>query len=126
MSVNERAICRSYRIPAPFVNAAAPFVHIYVGAPSPHPPPPSIPHFVLMTSLKKALGVAQRMQVKYERYGKIVGAEARAAFPIPPPLAELADEQKRIVSSCLFLEGKEGGEWQPLISASDVVQAHAR
>jgi len=58
------------------------------------------------------------MQDKFERKGKVVDAEMRSAFPLPPPLAELNDEQKLVVESCQCLENEEGGEWEPLPSSS--------
>jgi len=61
------------------------------------------------------------MQDKFERKGKVVDAEMRSAFPLPPPLAELNDEQKLVVESCRYLESEEGGEWEPLPSSSPFV-----
>ena len=61
------------------------------------------------------------MQDKFERKGKVVDAEMRSAFPLPPPLAELSDEQKRVVESCRYLENEEEGEWEPLPSSSQFV-----
>ena len=71
--------------------------------------------------IKQTLGTVQNMQTKFERKGKVVDAEMRSAFPLPPPLAELNDEQKLVVESCRYLESEEGGEWEPLPSSSPFV-----
>jgi len=61
------------------------------------------------------------MQDKFERKGKVVDAEMRSASPLPPPLAELNDEQKLVVESCRYLESEEGSELKPLPSSSPFV-----
>jgi len=61
------------------------------------------------------------MQDKFERKGKVVDAEMRSAFPLPPPLSELNDEQKLVVESCRYLESEEGGEWELLPFSSPFV-----
>jgi len=81
----------------------------------------SIPKAVMASRVKRTLGSVQEMQAKFERKGKAVDAEMRSAFPLPPPLAELNDEQKLVVESCRYLESEEGGEWEPLPSSSPFV-----
>jgi hypothetical protein len=54
--------------------------------------------------VKSALGVAEGLRDKYERSGKAVDAELRGAFPRPPLLRHLDDEQMRIAQSCIALE----------------------
>ena len=61
------------------------------------------------------------MQDKFERKGAVVDAETRSTFPLPPPLAELNDEQKLVFEGCRYLESEEGGEWEPLPSSSPFV-----
>jgi len=80
----------------------------------------SIPKAVMASRTKGTLGTVQMMQAKFERNGKVVDAEMRTAFPLPPPLAELNDEQKLVVESCRCLES-DGGEWEPLPSSSPFV-----
>jgi len=81
----------------------------------------SIPKAFMTSRTKQALGSVQEMQAKFERKVKVVDAEMRSAFPLPPPLAELNDEQKLVVESCWYLESEEGGEWEPLPSSSPFV-----
>ena len=81
----------------------------------------SIPKAVMASRVKRTLGSVQLMRDKFERKGKVVDAEICSAFPSPPPLAELNDEQKLVVESCLYLESEEGGEWEPLPSSSPLV-----
>ena len=81
----------------------------------------SIPKAVIAFRTKQTLGIVQKMQAKFERKGNVVDAEMRSAFPLPPPLAELNDVQKRVVESCRYLESEEGGEWEPLNSSSPLV-----
>ena len=83
----------------------------------------SIPKAIMASRTKRVLGAVQEMQDKFERKGAVVDAEMRSAFPLPPPLAELNDEQKLVVESCRYLESVEGGEsepllWEPLLSSS--------
>jgi hypothetical protein len=54
--------------------------------------------------VKSALGFAEGLRDKHERNGKAVDAELRVAFPPPPLLKHLDDEQMRIAHSCLALE----------------------
>ena len=75
---------------------------------------------------KQTLSVVQKIQDKYERNGKLVDAEMRAAFPSPPPLAQLDDEQKLVVESCRLLECEEGGKWDPLDSPYPFVTMHIK
>jgi len=77
----------------------------------------SLPRALLNTRIKSTLSLVHSMQDKFERKGKVVDAEMRSAFPLPPPLAELNDKQKLVVKSCRYLEGEEGGEWEPLPSS---------
>jgi len=81
----------------------------------------SLPRALINTRLQSTLSLVDRMQDKFERKGKVVDAEMRSAFPLPPPLAELNDEQKLVVESCRYLESEEGGEWEPLPSSSPFV-----
>ena len=81
----------------------------------------SIPKAIMASRTKQVLGAVQEMQAKFERKGKVVDAEMRTAFPLPPPLAELNEEQKGVVESCRYLESEEGGEWKPLPSFSPLV-----
>jgi len=81
----------------------------------------SFPKAIMASRTKLTLGIVQEMQAKFERKGKVVDAEMRSAFPLPPPLAELNDEQTRVVESCRYLENEEGGEWEPLPSSSPFV-----
>jgi len=81
----------------------------------------SLPRALLNTRIKSSLATVHNMQDKFERKGKVVDAEMRSAFPLPPPLAELNDEQKLVVESCRYLESEEGCEWEPLPSSSPFV-----
>ena len=81
----------------------------------------SLPQALLNTRIKSTLSLVQEIQDKFERKGKVVDAEMRSAFPSPPPLAELNDEQKLVVESCRYLESEEGGEWEPIPSSSPFV-----
>ena len=81
----------------------------------------SIPKAVMTFKTKQTLGVIHNMQDRFERKGKVVDAEMHSAFPLPPPLAELNDEQKVVVESCRYLESEVGGEWEPLPSSSPFV-----
>ena len=81
----------------------------------------SLPRALLNTRIKSTLATVHNMQDKFERKGKVVDAEMRSAFPLPPPLSELNDEQKLVVESCRYLESEEGGEWEPLPSSSPFV-----
>jgi len=76
---------------------------------------------MLNTRIKSSLAIVHNMQDKFERKGKVVDAEMRSAFPLPPPLAELNDEQKLVVESCRYLESEEGGDGEPLPSSSPFV-----
>jgi len=81
----------------------------------------SIPIALVNLRVKSNLKQVHRLQDKFERKGKVVDAEMRSAFPLPPPLAELNEEQKGVVESCRYLESEEGGEWKPLPSFSPLV-----
>ena len=81
----------------------------------------SIPKELLTLRKKSTLGVMQRFQDKYERKGNFVDAEMRAAFPNPPPLVELNDEQRAIVKICREMETAEEAAWEPLTSPSPFV-----
>ena len=78
----------------------------------------SIPKEVLSLRKKQTLSVVQSTQDRYERKGEIADAEMRSAFPSPPPLAELDDEQRAIVENSMLLESGHGGEWEHLTSPS--------
>ena len=60
----------------------------------------SLPRAFLNTRIKSTLSVVRNMQDKFERKGKVVDAEMRSTFPLPPLLAELSDEQRAIVENC--------------------------
>ena len=81
----------------------------------------SIPNELLAMRRKKTLSLVQTVQDKYERKGRIVDAEMRAAFPNPPPLAELNEEQRSVVEGCRCLESEDGSEWETLASLSPFV-----
>jgi len=80
----------------------------------------SIPKAIMASRTKQVLGAVQEMQAKFERKGKVVDAEMRTAFPLPPPLAELNDEQKLVVENCLAMETEEA--WEPLESPHPLVR----
>ena len=80
----------------------------------------SIPKAAMASRTKQTLGSVQEMQAKYERKGKVVDAEMRSAFPLPPPLAELNDEQKLVVENNRAMETEEA--WKPLESPHPLVR----
>jgi len=80
----------------------------------------SIPKAVMASRTKQTLGSVLEMQVKFERKGKVVDAEMRSAFPLPPPLAELNDEQKLVVENNRAMETEEA--WKPLESPHPLVR----
>jgi len=80
----------------------------------------SIPKAVIASRTKRTLGYVQEMQAKFERKGKVVDAEMRSAFPLPPPLAELNDEQKLVVENCRAMETEEA--WEALESPHPLVR----
>jgi len=80
----------------------------------------AIPQAVIAFKTKQTLGSVQEMQAKFERKGMVVDAEMRSAFPLPPPLAELNDEQKLVVESCRAMETEEA--WEPLESPHSPVR----
>jgi len=87
----------------------------------------SIPKVVMAFRTKQTLGSVEEMQAKFEREGKIVDAEMRSAFPLPPPLAELNDDQKLVVENCRAMETEEA--WEPIESPHPLVRMwmkHAR
>jgi hypothetical protein len=77
---------------------------------------------VMNFGVKIPLGFAENIRDKYERNGKAVDAELRGAFPPPPPMDDLNEEQTRVVQRCLALEtGSASVEWTPLQSTSPFV-----
>jgi len=86
----------------------------------------SIPKELLALRKKQTLSVVLKIQDKYERNGKLVDAEMRAAFPSPPCIAQLDSSQRLIVERCRVLEGEEGGEWEPLLSPNPFVTMHIK
>jgi hypothetical protein len=81
-----------------------------------------IPVRAMNFGVKKALGLAEELRDKYERNGKAVDAELRGAFPPPPLVQQLEDEQAGVVLRCLALEtGSAAVEWTKLKSASPFV-----
>ncbi|GMI35149.1 hypothetical protein TeGR_g2654, partial [Tetraparma gracilis] len=57
-------------------------------------------------SVKSMLTILDIVRDRFEREGKAVDAELRAALPPPPSLSELGDDARRVVRSCLALEKK--------------------
>ena len=82
----------------------------------------SIPFALLNARLKNNLGFVQTLQSKFARKGKVVDKEMREAFPNPPALITLSDEQKPVFESCRYLESEEGGGWKTLASPSPLVK----
>ena len=80
----------------------------------------SIPKQLLAMRTKGTLSAVQQIQDKYERKGKLVDAELRAAFPSPPRLEQLDAEQKQVVESCRRVVTAEGA-WAPLAYKSPFV-----
>jgi len=61
----------------------------------------SIPSALLNSRLKSSLArTMQTIQAKFVRNGKVVDEELRASFAPPPALAELTEEQSKIVQTC--------------------------
>jgi len=86
----------------------------------------SIPKELLALRKKQALGLVYKIQSKYERNGAVVDAEMRAAFPSPPPLTGLDDEQRAIVDCCRAMESGEEGTWVPLLSLSPFIDMRCK
>jgi hypothetical protein len=83
----------------------------------------SIPVLAMNYGVKNALGNAEYLRDKYERGGKAVDAELRGAFPRPPLLQHLNNEQTRIARSCMALEtGSASMKWTKLASPSPFVE----
>jgi hypothetical protein len=87
----------------------------------------SIPVRAMNWAVKSFLNVMEVLRDKYERSGKAVDAELRGAFP-PPPLMNLLDEeQTRIAKCCLGLETASATvEWTSLNSGSPFVALSMR
>jgi hypothetical protein len=82
----------------------------------------SVPVMAMNWAVKSFLKVADVLRDKYERNGKAVDAELRGAFPPPPLLKHLNDEQTRIAKSCVGLETASVAlEWTSLKSTSPFV-----
>jgi hypothetical protein len=58
--------------------------------------------------IKSTLAVLKNVQDTFERNGKVVDAELRAAFPPPPLLSQLTAEPTALVDRCLALETDAG------------------
>jgi hypothetical protein len=72
--------------------------------------------------IKTTLTFTEDFRDKYERNGKAVVAVLWGAFPPPPPMDVLDEEQMRVVQRCLALEtGSTSVEWTPLKSISPFV-----
>jgi hypothetical protein len=83
----------------------------------------SIPVRAMNWAVKSFLNVMEVLRDKYERNGKAVDAELRGAFPRPPLLQHLNDEQTRIARSCMALEtGSASMKWTKLASPSPFVE----
>jgi len=59
-----------------------------------------IPLAVQLSRVRMFTKSFMKLQDKFKRTGKLVDAEVRAAFPGPPTLETLEDEQKAIVAAC--------------------------
>ena len=84
-----------------------------------------IPRWVLNARVKSSLLVLDNIRVRSQRNGHLVDAEVRAAFPFPPRLDKLDEEQMLVVARCVALEQREDGEffdWTPLVSTSPFVK----
>jgi hypothetical protein len=76
--------------------------------------------------VKRALSHAEDLRAKYERVGKAVDAELRNAFPRPPAMDSLDDEQTRVAQSCLALETESAEvNWAALKGDSPFVSTWA-
>jgi hypothetical protein len=82
-----------------------------------------VPDAAMKFATKKTLAIVDRVRDRHERSGTAVDAELRGAFPPPPTLGQLNEEQKRIAQSCMALEtGSAAVEWTKLKSASPFVE----
>jgi len=87
----------------------------------------SIPDMILNAIVKRTLSIVHDAQDRFLRNGKVIDAEMRAAFPSPPALATLTDEQKAIFAKCIALEQGSGVmKWQAHKSPSYLVKMMSR
>jgi len=89
----------------------------------------SIPLWVLNSRIKSTLSLVDNIRSRSQRNGHLVDAEVRAAFPLPPRLDQLDEEQTLVVALCVALEQNECGEfddWTPLVSTSPFVKMSLR
>jgi len=69
----------------------------------------NIPIAVLNSRLKSQVSTVEDLQTKFERANKTVDAEIRAAFPRPPLLERLSQDQKDVFKDCRALEEDDAG-----------------
>ena len=63
----------------------------------------SIPEWLLNSNVLKGLHILDDVGVFFQRNGRVVDAEERAAFAPPPFLRELAPDQRALIERCLQL-----------------------
>jgi len=86
-----------------------------------------IPFMVLNVLVKSTLNAVQIAKDRFLRNGKVVDAEMRAAFPSPPALATLTEEQKALFAKGVALEEGSGVmKWHALKSPSYLVKIMGR
>ena len=88
-----------------------------------------IPRWVLNMAVKSSLSLVDVIRSRSQRNGRAVDAEVQAAFPLPPCIGELDDQQQLIVDRCVALEQTEGCElvnWTQINSSSPFVKMWSR
>ena len=94
-----------------------------------------LPVVIFNTRILSALNALRDIRHKFLRNGKIVDAEAHAAFPAPPPLSHLSPDQLAMLATCRELEKSVGYKtsrslmtdgWVPHKAPSPFVSAYSK
>ena len=80
-----------------------------------------IPLWVLNLTVKRALSFADEIRTRSLRKGRVVDAEVRDSFSLPPRIEQLDEKQTQVVDSCRAMVEAGEEEWAPLPSPSPFV-----